>query len=84
MVKYVFTPEYSGPVDDNGQPLIVQGLKSFDPESSGLLENFEIQETGDIGANSGRLRFSVKCKKCQQILHSNTTHPPAYTEGHCC
>ena len=84
MTRYVSTPEYTGPVDDNGMPIKVYGLESFDPESSGLLEKFDIQESGEIGINSGRTKFSVRCRKCQCLLHPSTTDPSAYTPSHKC
>jgi len=58
--------------------------ESWAPEDlpAGLQEFYEISATGDHGFDSGRQRFFVKCKRCGEILHKNTTGPNSYIASH--
>ncbi len=57
--------------------------KDFDPDNKGYKrERYEIKLTGNIGCDTMRDKFSVKCLECNIMLHDNTTWPSAYIEKH--
>lgn len=84
MVEYVNRPDYKGPVGDNGLPIFVPGMQSFDPSTMPphIAKRYEVTETGDFGANSGRKRFRVYCRQCKKVLHENTTGPQERIKDH--
>lgn len=59
-------------------------LPSWNPDdlSAELKERYEIRPTGDVGFDSGRLRYFVKCRECNEVLHSNTTGPGERIDWH--
>lgn len=53
--------------------------EDLDPK---LRDRYEVTPTGDEGFTSGRARFKVVCKECQNVLHENTTGPGSYIKDH--
>lgn len=53
-----------------------------DEVDSKWLQRYEVKFTGDYGCDSGRKRYFVKCKECNQLLHSNTTGPTSHIKMH--
>jgi formylmethanofuran dehydrogenase subunit E len=56
----------------------------WDPETmtDDQREKYEVLPTGDEGFHSMRAKFSVRCKKCGEVVHENTTGPDCMMEMH--
>lgn len=63
-------------VGSDGKPL------PSDEVDAQWLERYEVKHTGLYGSDSGRKRYFVKCKECNEVLHSNTTGPTSHIKDH--
>jgi len=44
--------------------------------------SFLVVEAGAAGPDTGRNRYKVVCRECDDILHKATTSPPSYIQEH--
>lgn len=43
---------------------------------------FEVTATKDVGCDTNRRRYRVKCVTCKTVLHENTTGPECRIRSH--
>ena len=69
---------------DKPKQKIKSMYESWEPEDlpEEYRGNYEIEFSGHYGGDSGRRRFKVKCLRCEQIVHENTTSPNCVIKDH--
>lgn len=58
-------------------------INKLQPQDKAWLDaNYEVTATGDMGCDTFRDRFRVVCKRCNKVLHENTTGPECRIKDH--